>query len=151
MGEYLKDQQELEKRLTLEGRLIIPQQSIFVFGSNEAGIHGAGAARYAAERRHAKRGVSFGPTGSCFAIPTKDSEIRFTLPMDQIRSYVNGFINYAVTNPSTWFQVTKIGCGLAGLKDEEMAPLFNHAPHTCLFDTDWEPFMVGRTRFWGHF
>ncbi len=145
------NQLEIEAKLTLEGRLIVPQQSIFVFGSNEAGIHGAGAARYAAERRHAKYGVSFGPTGSCFAIPTKDSEIRFTLPMDLIRTYVNGFIEYAKLNPLLTFQVTKIGCGLAGLKDSNVAPLFNHAPPNCLFDTDWEPFMLNRVKFWGHF
>lgn len=144
-------QEELEARLTLEGRLIIPTQSVFVFGSNEGGHHGAGAARYAAERRHAKRGVSFGPTGSSFAIPTKDAQIRYTLPMDDIRRYVNMFIEYAKKNYDTMFQVTMIGCGLAGLKNEDVAPLFNHAPPNCLFDTDWEPFMVARIKFWGHF
>lgn len=144
-------QEEIEARLTLEGRLIIPAQSVFVFGSNEGGHHGAGAAAYAHRSRQAKMGVSFGPTGSCFAIPTKDASIRNTLPMDDIRAYVNGFIGFAATTPTVIYQVTKIGCGLAGLRDRDIAPLFNHAPANCLFDTDWEPFMVNRARFWGHF
>jgi hypothetical protein len=145
------DQAIIQEKLYKAGRLIMPKESVFVFGSNEAGIHGAGAARWAMDHRGAKMGVSFGPTGSCFAIPTKDASIKRTLPLYDIKEYVNAFIVFAQADKNNWYQVTRIGCGLAGLKDEHVAPLFNHAPRNCVFDTAWEPFMLQRHRFWGHF
>jgi hypothetical protein len=122
---------------------------IFVFGSNEAGIHGAGAAREAVEQFGAIPGRGYGLQGSSFAIPTKDKNIN-TLPLYAIRNYVARFIDYAMRQPGMEFQVTQIGCGLAGLKAEEIAPMFVGAPDNCLFDSAWEPFLPGR-RFWGTF
>ena len=112
---------------------------IFVFGSNLAGIHGAGAARDAVLRhgatyeknvtaRWGKRGqYGVGMQGSSYAIPTKD-EWRRTLPIERIRHFVKEFIEFALANPELEFNVTRIGCGLAGYKDAEMSPLFEGAP-----------------------
>ena len=111
---------------------------IFVFGSNEAGIHGAGAARTAMQQHGAVYGVGFGPQGNSFAIPTKDWRIE-TLPFEFIVPYVQRFIVYARFNSNLNFQVTQLGCGLAGLKAEHMAPLFKYAPANCFFDEAWEP------------
>lgn len=122
---------------------------IFVFGSNLAGIHGAGAARYAYDCRGAQWGVSYGPTGECFAIPTKDKSIR-TLRLSTIEMAIAGFITAARKYPSVKFQVTRIGCGLAGLKDEDIAPLFKDAPDNCYFDDEWKPFLPDK-KFWGTF
>ena len=104
---------------------------IFVFGSNEAGKHGAGAALYAAKKYGAQYGVGFGPSGNSFAIPTKDFFIN-KLPLDSVKFYVDLFLCYAEENPETKFRLTAIGCGLAGFKVEEIVPLFDRAPSNVL-------------------
>lgn len=124
---------------------------IFVFGSNESGIHGAGAARTAVEKHNAIYGVSFGKTGNSFAIPTKDKNIHRTLPLWLIAIYVDAFVGYAKGHPELQFQVTRIGCGLAGLRDEDIAPMFHDAPHNCFFDQIWTPILGDRFNYWGTF
>lgn len=104
----------------------LKENEIFVFGSNESGIHGGGAARQALKEFGAVYGVGFGHTGSCFAIPTKDWDIE-TLPIPVIAHYVSRFIDYAKKNQAYKFLVTEIGCGLAGYKVENIAPLFKSA------------------------
>ena len=96
---------------------------IFVFGSNLAGAHGAGAARSAHRIWGAEHGVGFGPTGKAYAIPTKDENIE-TLPLLRIAVYTGEFADYAKKHPKLTFLVTRIGCGLAGYTDEDIAPLF---------------------------
>ena len=91
---------------------------VFVFGSNLAGMHGGGAARMAYEHFGAEWGVGVGPTGQCYAIPTMQGGI------DTIRPYVDEFIVYAKQHSDKRFLVTRIGCGIAGFTDEEIAPLF---------------------------
>jgi len=110
---------------------------IFVFGSNEAGRHGAGAAKYAAEHRGAVMGEGVGHHGNSYAIPTKDFSIK-TLPLPKVEEYVNGFIAYANLYPELRFDVTRIGCGLAGFTDEQIAPLFEHAPKNCDLPKWWD-------------
>lgn len=86
---------------------------IFVFGSNEAGIHGGGAAKIAREKFGAIYGVPFGLMGQSFAIPTKDGNLK-TLLLPNIQNYLVSFIKFAIDNPQLKFYLTKIGCGLAG-------------------------------------
>lgn len=123
---------------------------IFVFGSNEAGIHGAGAALEAKRKHGAVYGIGYGRKGNSYALPTKDMGIK-TLPMKQIALYVKRFLEYAARHPEMQFQVTAIGCGLAGLEHSQMAPLFKGAPPNCWFDTLWEPFLGGGSNYWGTF
>jgi hypothetical protein len=99
---------------------------IFVFGSNTAGIHGAGAARLAHKAFGAEWGKGIGMTGNCYAIPTKDDDI-WTLPLTRIQEYVIDFLDYAKENPDKIFLVTKIGTGLASWEIEDIAPLFKNA------------------------
>lgn len=99
---------------------------VAVCGSNTAGIHGAGFAKYCKENFGAEYGVGHGPTGQCYMIPTKARDIR-TLPLDHIETYVKVFIEYAKLNPATVFKVSSIGCGLAGYSPEQIAPLFKDA------------------------
>lgn len=103
----------------------LKKNQIFVFGSNLAGIHGKGAALTAYMNFFAKYGVGIGRTGQCFAIPTKDRQLK-TLPLDAIRDYVFHFLSYAVFHPRLEFLVTAIGCGLAGYKPEQIAPFFKN-------------------------
>lgn len=122
---------------------------IFVYGSNEAGIHGAGAADYAYKHKGAIWGWGNGCAGQSYAIPTKDFAIR-TLPYESVKKYVNQFIDFAIRHPELKFQITRIGCGLAGLTDSEIAPLFAKAPSNCFFDTAWKSFLP-TVSFWGTF
>jgi len=96
---------------------------VFVFGSNLAGIHGAGAAHEAARCWGALVGQGIGPQGRSYAIPTKDEHIR-TMTVDRIAPYVRDFVKYAAENPCDSFLVTAIGCGLAGHNPHDIAPLF---------------------------
>jgi len=123
---------------------------VFVFGSNEAGIHGAGAAKYAYEKKGARYGFSYGQSGDSFAIPTKDERIQ-TLPLENVTAYVYGFLAYAIGRRKLTFQITRIGCGLAGFKDEQIAPLFAGAPKNCLFDEAWRPWLGDTVSYWGTF
>ena len=100
---------------------------IFVFGSNEAGVHGAGAARFAFINRGARWGNGVGIAGQSYAIPTKDKTVRRTLSLRTIKSYVDEFLMFSQLFSDIEFQVTRIGCGLASLKDSQIAPMFVHA------------------------
>lgn len=101
----------------------LKENEIFVFGSNEIGVHGAGAARVAMDKFDAVYGAGVGLTGQCYALPSKDKKIK-TLPIEKIRVYVILFLRFAKANPDKIFLVTPIGCGLAGYTEEEIAPLF---------------------------
>ena len=91
---------------------------IFVFGSNLAGMHGGGAA-YAAWRKFgAIMGQGVGLQGQSYGIPTMQGGV------DTIKPYVDEFITFAKDHPELFFYVTRIGCGIAGFRDEEIAPLF---------------------------
>ena len=124
---------------------------IFVFGSNESGIHGGGAAAFAYKKKGARWGFSYGHMGESFAIPTKSQNIAGTLSHMQILGYVQGFLAYAQGHPELTFQVTCIGCGLAGLKHENIAPMFANAPDNCLFDQAWKPWLGTKKSYWGTF
>ncbi len=109
---------------------------IFVFGSNLGGVHGAGAARTALVHYGAEWGQGRGLQGNSYAIPTKDEKLN-TLPLDQIKVHVEYFLDFAYDHPELYFFVTRIGCGLAGYKDEEIAPLFNGATLNCELPEGW--------------
>jgi hypothetical protein len=100
---------------------------VFVFGSNLAGRHGRGAALWARKHRGAVYGQGYGPQGDSFAIPTKDAALR-TLDLPAIETWVGSFLRFAAVRPSVTFEVTPIGCGLAGYTPEQIAPMFKDAP-----------------------
>ncbi len=94
---------------------------IFVFGSNLAGAHGGGAARLAYNRFGAIWGQGVGLQGQSYAIPTMQGGV------ETIKPYVDEFIEFARQHPEYKFFVTQIGCGIAGFRVEEIAPLFADA------------------------
>ena len=102
---------------------------VFVFGSNLAGMHGGGAARAAFEKFGAVWGCGVGLQGQSYAIPTMQGGV------ETIKPYVDEFIDFARSRPDLFFYVTRIGCGIAGFADAEIAPLFAAAravPNICL-------------------
>lgn len=109
---------------------------IFVFGSNLAGRHGKGAALYARQHHGAIYGQGIGRQGNSYAIPTKDAQLN-TLPLAKIRRYVIEFRMYAERHLELQFEVTRIGCGLAGYTDTDIAPMFKNAPANCHLPAGW--------------
>jgi hypothetical protein len=103
-------------------------EPVFVFGSNLAGRHGKGAALAAVREHGAVYGQGVGLQGNAWAIPTKDASLR-TLPLSEIAGYVAAFLAQAqVLYADREFRLTPIGCGLAGYRPEQIAPLFRYAP-----------------------
>jgi hypothetical protein len=117
----------------------IDKIKIFTFGSNLAGRHGKGAALYARQHYGAVYGIGYGRTGNAFAIPTKDENLQ-TLPLDTIQQFVHRFLAYATAHSDLIFFVTRIGCGLAGYIDAQIAPMFAHAPSNCILPEGWRDF-----------
>lgn len=115
-------------RITPENITTLKSNEIFVFGSNTGGFHGAGAASMAlAFGAKMRKGV--GLFGQTYAIPTKKvvKNGLVTMSLEEIRPYVLDFIDYAYIHPNKIFLVTQIGCGLAGYKPSQIAPLFKRA------------------------
>lgn len=96
---------------------------VMVFGANEAGKHGKGAALYAMKHFGAVYGQGMGIQGQTYGIPTKDWHVK-TLPLWAIEAYVTLFLKYAASYPETTFYVTPIGTGLAGYEPSDIAPMF---------------------------
>lgn len=99
----------------------LKENEVFVFGSNLQGMHGGGAARDAFKRFGAKWGKGVGHYGQSYAIPTMQGGV------DTVRPYVDEFTEYAKEHSELTFLVTRIGCGIAGFTDDEIAPLFAEA------------------------
>ncbi len=120
---------------------------IFVFGSNLRGVHGAGAAKEARWKHGAVWGCAEGLQGNAYAIPTKDRQLK-PRTLDEIKQSVETFLAFArdVESIGMLFQVTRIGCGLAGYTDDQIGPMFADAPANCILPVLWEQYRAARTR-----
>ena len=121
---YIEEKGEMDmeqKRTTPEFITELQPNEIFVFGSNLRGMHGGGAAYIAYRKFGAVMGQGVGLQGQSYAIPTMQGGV------ETIRPYVDEFISFAKEHPELTFLVTRIGCGIAGFTDEEIAPLFKGA------------------------
>lgn len=103
---------------------LLPNQ-IFVFGSNTLGYHTGGASGTARKKFGAVWGQTEGLQGQSYAIPVdfgkgirKDTEVKAS---------VEKFIEFAKQNENLFFFVTRIGCGIGGYRDNEMAQFFKQA------------------------
>jgi len=132
---------------------------VFVFGSNEAGVHGAGAALDAVTNHGAIMGQGLGRQGQSYAIATKGKYMRRdgsfgigrSLPLDTVKGNIEEFIRDAEATPDEDFKVSQIGCGYAGFTADQIAPLFAGAPDNCYFDSAWEPLLGSDKKYWGTF
>ena len=112
----------------------LKSDEIFVFGSNLHDHHGGGAARAACKKFGAIWGQGVGLQGQSYAIPTMQGGV------ETIKPYVDQFIEFAKEHTELFFYVTRIGCGIAGFKDSDMAPLFREAigiKNVCLPKSFW--------------
>jgi hypothetical protein len=124
---------------------VAPEHVIFVFGSNQGGVHAGGAARSAKEHFGAAMGIPFGLRGRSFAIPTLDSDYQ-QLSIDTIATSVTLFLRFAAGRPDWLFYVTAIGTGIAGFTAELIAPMFAGAPSNCLLPPDWQALLSTPTQ-----
>lgn len=117
-------------------------RDVFVFGSNLAGNHCSGSA-LAAKRKHgAIDGQGVGAQGDSYAIPTLDVDYR-VLTINEIARHVANFLKYAGSRPKTTFRIVAIGCGVAGYKPSQIAPLFAHAPANCILPPEFTAIIGG--------
>ena len=117
----------------------LKENEIFVFGSNLAGSHGGGAARQAYEHFGAIWGQGVGLQGQSYGIPTMHGGV------ETIKPYVDEFVEYAKAHPELRFLVTRVGCGIAGFRDEDIAPLFAECvelENVFLPETFWRVFKL---------
>lgn len=109
---------------------------IFVFGSNLAGRHGAGAALQARTQFGARWGHGEGITGRCYAFPTLDENLQ-RLPMERLEQARDKLYRACWKNPDHRFLLTKVGCGLAGYPEEQMRALFAQPEPNLILPEDW--------------
>lgn len=100
----------------------LSENEIFVFGSNANGYHGGGAARFAMNKFGAVWGNGEGLQGSSYAIPTMEG-------LANTEKAVKRFYLFAREHKECLFFVTPIGCGIAGYKPEDIAPMFFEIAH----------------------
>ena len=111
----------MEKRFTPDFIRELKPNEVFVFGSNLSGAHGGGAALVALRKFGAVWGQGVGLQGQSYGIPTMQGGVETIAP------YVDEFIDFAKEHQELTFYVTRIGCGIAGFRDSEIAPLFSKA------------------------
>ncbi|MBO7101266.1 MAG: hypothetical protein J6V98_04515 [Bacteroidales bacterium] len=108
------------RRVASDRIATLGENEIFVFGSNIQGSHGGGAAWYAYKQFGAEWGVGEGLTGRTYALPTMEGTT-------SLKHAVDHFIACAKQHPELTFLVTAVGCGIAGYRPDEVAPLFKEA------------------------
>ena len=106
-----------ESRITPDMITRLAPNEVFVFGSNEQGMHYGGAAKAAYENFGAIMGQGNGLQGKSYAIPSMSG-------IGVMGEYVKEFCEFAKAHPEKHFLVTPIGCGIAGFSEDEIAPLF---------------------------
>lgn len=131
---------KIMRKFHQDGTQPSPSQ-IFVFGSNLSGIHGAGAAKAAVTHYGAVLGDGIGLSGRSYAIPTKNHFLA-KLGLDEIAQYVEEFAAYTHAHPELEFFVTRVGCGLAGNSDADIAPMFATCNTNCSFAHQWRNYLT---------
>lgn len=108
----------------------LPPNGVFVFGSNRAGQHGGGAALTALLKFGAAEGVGEGLWGQSYALPTMEG-------LDELRLSAERFVEYARSHPELEFWLTKVGCGIAGHREQDVKPFFADTPPNVIKPAGW--------------
>ena len=118
----------------------LPEDTVFVFGSNLAGTHQGGAAKIALQHFGAIKGAGRGWAGQSYAIPTMNEHLQ-QMPLSQIEHYIDDFKIYTKNHPKNTYFITSVGCGVAGYKVEEIAPMFKGISKNVIFPVSFRPFV----------
>lgn len=139
----LKHQKMTDSQIFHPDNIIPTGDWVWVFGSNLGGRHGKGAGKVAHVNFHAEYGVGYGLTGNAYAIPTKDKHL-VVLPLETIAQNIDEFCHFAKSCPEKRFFINRVGCGLDGFFDHQIAPLFERgfALQNCSFPEEWVPHFV---------
>ena len=114
----------MEKRYTPENITELKENEVFVFGSNMNGNHAGGAAYLAVEKFGAEMGNAEGIQGQSYAIPTLDKDMK-RINLTDLEQSISRFYDYADSHPELTFYLTKIGCGIAGYEESDIATVVN--------------------------
>lgn len=118
----------------------LPENTVFVFGSDMIGQHADGAAKTAVAHFGALNGVGRGWSGQSYAIPTMNEHFQ-QMPLSQIQHYIDDFKIYTKNHPKIQYFITSLGCGIAGYKIEEIAPMFRGISHNVIFPQSFRAFV----------
>lgn len=113
---------------------------IFVFGSNEAGRSGRGAAKQALDHFGAVYGVGEGLTGQSYAFPTLDGNIQqfpLTVRSTKLSTSRDKLYETCRQHPELEFLLTEVGCGLAGYSEDYMKSFFTNVPANLILPEGW--------------
>lgn len=122
----------------------LPEDQVFVFGSNLAGLHRGGAAKTAKENFGALQGVGRGWSGQSFAIPTLNEHFQ-PMPLSQIEYYLQDFKLYTRNHPKITYFITAIGCGGAGYHPKDIAPLFKDISDNVILPIRFQQYLESLT------
>lgn len=134
--DFLDECRDEKTESDLNERVLHPEFMVFTYGSNLRGRNGKGAALFAAQHHSAAEGVGEGQSGSAYAIPTKDKQLH-TLPFETVTQAIERFKAHARRHDHQDFLLTRVGCGLAGFSDDQIAPLFEDAPENVIQPGRW--------------
>ena len=130
------------------GNITPDAETIFVFGSNPEGRHGAGAAKIAHDEFGAQYGVGEGLTGNAYALPTKDLRVKEnkglkSISPERITESIKKMYAVARQHPDKLFKVAyrnTSNASLNGYTGYEMIDMFNKAgkvPSNVQFSEEW--------------
>lgn len=130
------------------GNITPDGNTVFVFGSNPEGRHGAGAAKIARVHFGAVYGQGEGLQGHSYAIPTKDLRVTFnngykSIPPERITDSIRKMYLCARQNPDKKFKVAYRNTytrSLNGYTGIEMIRMFLDAgeiPENVWFSEEW--------------
>jgi hypothetical protein len=101
----------------------LPENGVFVFGSNLMGHHKGGAAKVAKDEFGAVEGMCVGLIGESYAFPTLDKFLQQRSLLELLTTTIF-FYSTVQANPSLTFYLTRVGCGIAGYDEEYMKKFF---------------------------
>ena len=131
-----------------EGNITPEPNTVFVFGSNPEGRHGAGAAKIARNQFGAIYGQGEGLQGNAYALPTKDLRVKEnksfkSISPKQITESIKSLYNVATQNLNKQFKVAyrnTTQTSLNGYTGLEIIDMFNDAgtiPSNVVFSKEW--------------
>ena len=130
------------------GNIIPEPNTIFVFGSNPEGRHGAGSAKVAREKFGAIYGQGEGLQGHAYALPTKDLRVKEnngyrSISKEQIIENIKKLYKCANEHPNLDFKIAYRNVfekSLNGYTGIEMIKMFDEAgeiPDNVWFSQEW--------------
>lgn len=122
--------------------LELPKDTVFVFGSNTGGRHGAGAALTAVREYGAVYGQGEGLMGRSYALPTKRDTglVLVTMTLEEIAESVQRFRIAVSVHPELRWYVTPFGTGLAGYTAADIAPMLKGITN-CYLPLAWRDYL----------